>query len=75
MKGNESLADLATRLKTVVKKGENITLKSGSIPGSGVNVAENVVVGACLGMKTGNISLPIVGLKVVELLETTFNSK
>lgn len=61
MKGNEALQDLATRIGTTVKKGENITFRSGSIPGSGVSVAENVIIGACLGLKTGTVSLPIVG--------------
>ena len=71
MKGNESLADLATRIGTNVKKGENITLKSGSIPGSGINVAENVIVGACLGLKTGNVSAPIAGKGGVYVIQRT----
>lgn len=71
MKSNESLPDLATRIGTNVKKGENITLKSGSIPGSGVNVAENLIVGACFGLKTGNVSAPIAGKGGVYVIQRT----
>jgi peptidyl-prolyl cis-trans isomerase D len=71
MKGNEALADLATRVKSTVKKGENLTMKSGSIPGSGVNVAENMIIGACFGIKTGNISQPIVGKGGVYVIQRT----
>jgi hypothetical protein len=71
MKGNESLQDLATRLGTTVKKGENITFRSGSIPGSGVSVSENVIIGACMGLKTGTVSLPIVGKGGVYVIQSS----
>lgn len=56
-----TLEEIAAKLETQVKKGENITMRSANIPGSGVNAAENELIGAIFGLKTGLISTPIVG--------------
>ena len=56
-----TLADIAARIKVEVKKGENITMKSNNIPGSGVSGLENELIGVCFGLKTGFMSSPIVG--------------
>lgn len=56
-----TLEEIATKLETQVKKGENITMRSANIPGSGVNAPENELIGAIFGLKTGLISTPIIG--------------
>jgi len=56
-----TLEEIASKLETQVKKGENITMRSANIPGSGVNAAENELIGAIFGLKTGLISSPIIG--------------
>lgn len=56
-----TLEEIAARIESQVKKGDNITMRNSNIPGSGVNAAENEVIGAIFGLKTGLISTPIVG--------------
>jgi peptidyl-prolyl cis-trans isomerase D len=56
-----TLADIAAAAGTSSKRSDNVTLRSNNIPGSGVSVAENVVIGTLFGMQTGHMSSPIVG--------------
>ncbi|HEY8403836.1 MAG TPA: peptidylprolyl isomerase [Flavobacteriales bacterium] len=56
-----TLADIAARVSTSSKRSDNVTLRSNNIPGSGVSVAENTVIGTLFGMPTGHMSSPIVG--------------
>ncbi len=56
-----SLQDIAAACSTQVKHADNVSMKSNNIPSSGVSVAENKVVGAAFGLKTGTMSTPIIG--------------
>jgi peptidyl-prolyl cis-trans isomerase D len=56
-----TLEDRASRAGLEVKKAENITMGSRNIPGSGATLAENDLIGAIFGLKTGYTSNPIVG--------------
>lgn len=56
-----ALADIAARIESTSKHADNITLRSNNINGSGVSVAENELIGALFGIKTGYMSSPIVG--------------
>ncbi len=56
-----ALADIASRVESTTKHADNITLRSNNINGSGVNVAENKVIGTLFGLQTGHMSSPIVG--------------
>jgi peptidyl-prolyl cis-trans isomerase D len=61
MMNEGSLAEIAAKIQTEVKKADNVSMKNNNIPGSGVSVAENTVVGACFGLGTGKISKAIIG--------------
>jgi peptidyl-prolyl cis-trans isomerase D len=61
MMNEGSLADIAARLQTDVKKAENVTMRSSNLPSSGVSVQENLVIGACFGLGTGKMSKAIIG--------------
>jgi hypothetical protein len=54
-----------------VKQGQNITLRSSNIPGSGVSGVENEVIGACFGLKKDFISSPIKGKGGVYVIQRT----
>jgi len=56
-----ALADIAARIETQSKHADNVTMRSNNISGSGVSVAENELIGALFGIKTGYMSSPIVG--------------
>ncbi|MFM9984842.1 MAG: peptidyl-prolyl cis-trans isomerase [Flavobacteriales bacterium] len=56
-----TLEEIAAACSTQVKKAENLTLKSNNIPQSGAGGNDVKVVGAAFGLKTGQISSPIVG--------------
>jgi hypothetical protein len=56
-----SLADIATRIGSDVKKAENVTMRNSNLPSSGVSMTENMVIGACFGLNTGTMSKAIVG--------------
>ncbi len=60
LKKAENLAQAAEIAQTTVKTGLNITLKSGTIPGSGVG-AEPVVSGLAFAIPSGSMSLPLQG--------------
>jgi peptidyl-prolyl cis-trans isomerase D len=66
-----SLQDIATNIGTQVKKGENLTLRSSNIPGSGVSQPENELIGLCFGLKKDFISSPIKGKGGVYVIQRT----
>lgn len=61
MMNEGSLAEIASRIGTEVKKADNISMRSANLPMSGVSGQENVVVGACFGLGTGKMSKAIIG--------------
>jgi peptidyl-prolyl cis-trans isomerase D len=61
MMNDGSLADIASRIGSEVKKAENVTMRSSNLPTSGVSMPENAVIGACFGLNTGTMSKAIVG--------------
>jgi len=61
MMNEGSLADIATRIGSDVKKAENVTMRSSNLPSSGVSVQENVIIGACFGLATGTMSKALIG--------------
>lgn len=56
-----TLQEIAERIESNVKQQENITMRSTNITGSGVNGAENELIGTIFGLKTGYLSSPIIG--------------
>lgn len=66
-----SLQEIATAAGTTVKQAVNLTLRSGNIPGSGVNTNENEVIGAAFGLAKDFISSPIKGEGGVYVLQRT----
>jgi peptidyl-prolyl cis-trans isomerase D len=56
-----TLEERAARIGAEVKKGENITMSSRNIPGSGASLAENELIGTIFGLATGATSSVIVG--------------
>jgi len=66
-----TLAEIATAVGSTTKQGSNITLKSNNIPGSGVSMAENALIGACFGIKKDFISSPIKGDGGVYVIQRT----
>jgi peptidyl-prolyl cis-trans isomerase D len=61
MMNEGSLADIATRISSDVKKAENVSMRNSNLPSSGVSMPENTVIGACFGLNTGTMSKAIVG--------------
>jgi peptidyl-prolyl cis-trans isomerase D len=61
MMNEGSLADIATRISSDVKKAENVSMRNSNLPSSGVSMPENIVIGACFGLNTGTMSKAIVG--------------
>jgi peptidyl-prolyl cis-trans isomerase D len=61
MMNEGSLADIASRIGTEVKKAENVSMRNSNLPSSGVSMPENTVVGSCFGLNTGSMSKAIVG--------------
>ena len=66
-----SLAEIATAVASQVKKGENLTLRSTNIPGSGVNQPESELIGTCFGLKKDFISAPIKGKGGIYVVQKT----
>ncbi|MCC6599838.1 MAG: peptidylprolyl isomerase, partial [Crocinitomicaceae bacterium] len=71
MKSGATLQDIATAASSTVKRGENITLKSTNIPGSGVSQPENELIGVCFGLKKDFISSPIKGKGGIYVVQRT----
>jgi peptidyl-prolyl cis-trans isomerase D len=61
MMNEGSLADIAARIGSEVKKADNVSMRSSNLPMSGVSGQENVVIGACFGIGTGKMSKAIIG--------------
>jgi peptidyl-prolyl cis-trans isomerase D len=61
MMNEGSLADIAARISSDVKKAENVSMRNSNLPSSGVSMPENAVIGACFGLNTGTMSKAIVG--------------
>ena len=61
MMNEGSLADIAARVGSEVKKADNVSMRSSNLPMSGVSGQENVVIGACFGIGTGKMSKAIIG--------------
>jgi peptidyl-prolyl cis-trans isomerase D len=61
MMNEGSLADIASRVGSEVKKADNVSMRSSNLPMSGVSGQENVVIGACFGIGTGKMSKAIIG--------------
>ena len=61
MMNEGSLADIASRIGSEVKKADNVSMRSSNLPMSGVSGQENVVIGACFGIGTGKMSKAIIG--------------
>lgn len=61
MMNEGTLADIAARVGSEVKKADNVSMRSSNLPMSGVSGQENVVIGACFGIGTGKMSKAIVG--------------
>jgi len=61
MMNEGSLADIAARIGSDVKKAENVSMRNSNLPSSGVSMPENAVIGACFGLNTGTMSKAIVG--------------
>ena len=61
MMNDGSLADIAARIGSEVKKADNVSMRSSNLPMSGVSGQENVVIGACFGIGTGKMSKAIIG--------------
>lgn len=66
-----SLEEIAKAVESTVKTAENVTLKSGNIPGSGVSAQEYEVIGIAFGLKKDFISSPIKGKGGVYVLQKT----
>jgi len=66
-----SLQDIATKITTEIKKAEKISFRSSNIPGSGVSVQENKLIGICMGLEKDKISSPIVGEGGVYVIQRT----
>lgn len=61
MMNEGSLADIASRVGSEVKKADNVSMRSSNLPMSGVSGQENVIIGACFGIGTGKMSKSIIG--------------
>jgi peptidyl-prolyl cis-trans isomerase D len=66
-----SLEEIAKAVESTVKTADNVTLKSGNIPGSGVSAQEYEVIGIAFGLKKDFISSPIKGKGGVYVLQKT----
>jgi peptidyl-prolyl cis-trans isomerase D len=66
-----TLEEIAKAVESTVKTAENVTLKSGNIPGSGVSAQEYEVIGIAFGLKKDFISSPIKGKGGVYVLQKT----
>jgi peptidyl-prolyl cis-trans isomerase D len=66
-----SLEEIAKAVESTVKTAENVTLKSGNIPGSGVSAQEYEVIGIAFGLKKDFISSPVKGKGGVYVLQKT----
>lgn len=66
-----SLEDIAKAIESTVKTADNLTLRSGNIPGSGVGAQEYEVIGIAFGLKKDFISSPIKGKGGVYVLQRT----
>lgn len=66
-----SLEDIAKAIESTVKTAENVTLRSGNIPNSGVSQQENEVIGIAFGIKKDFISSPIKGKGGVYVIQRT----
>lgn len=66
-----SLEEIAKAAESTVKTADNVTLKSGNIPGSGVSAQEYEVIGIAFGLKKDFISSPIKGKGGVYVLQKT----
>lgn len=66
-----SLQEIATAISSTVKNAENITLRSGNIPNSGVSQQEYEVIGIAFGLKKDFISSPIQGKGGVYVIQKT----
>ena len=66
-----SLQDIATKISTEIKKAEKVTFRSSNIPGSGVPVQENKLIGICMGLEKDKISSPIIGEGGVYVVQRT----
>ena len=66
-----SLEEIAKAIETTVKSADNVTLRSGNIPGSGVGAQEYEVIGIAFGLKKDFISSPIKGKGGVYVLQRT----
>lgn len=66
-----SLEEIAAAAETKVKTADNLTLKSGNIPGSGVSAQEYEVIGVAFGLKKDFISSPVKGKGGVYVLQRT----
>lgn len=66
-----SLEEIAKAVESNVKTADNLTLRSGNIPGSGVGAQEYEVIGIAFGLKKDFISSPIKGKGGVYVLQRT----
>lgn len=66
-----TLEEIAAAVGSTVKKADNITLKSGNIPGSGVSQQEYAVIGVAFGLKKDFISSPLQGKGGVYVIQRT----
>jgi peptidyl-prolyl cis-trans isomerase D len=61
MDEGNTLEEIASLVETTVKTARNISLKTGTIAGSGTSLPEPEVVGLAMGIEAGRMSKPIVG--------------
>lgn len=66
-----SLEEIAASITSTVKKADNITLKSGNIPGSGISQQEYEVIGVAFGLNKDYISSPLKGKGGVYVIQRT----
>ena len=66
-----TLQEIATKVNSDVKKAEKVNFRSSNIPGSGVSVQENKLIGVCMGLEKDKISSPVIGEGGIYVVQRT----
>jgi peptidyl-prolyl cis-trans isomerase D len=71
MMNTGTLQEISDRVKSPVRKADNLTMQRTNLPGSGVTKADPEVIGIAFGLPNGNISEPIIGREAIYVLQKT----